>query len=406
MFIVYTSVICLFISVANVVVASSQEKLVKVVDKKNPNGKTVVMNGAIVAAQFMCNAPCGSNWYLTISRTNLYNQVGVETNTMLQELLPPAPTAVREFETFTSYDETSRQFAVVAADFPKATQATLWVSTINNAVDQTTPVYTEVVVQYPDSTSPFPLNDVPLKLSRVLFVGSTDHLIAIFTNGEIHRLDLASGSFKLLARLNSDEQLLSTEYPHATWSHVFDKESKVIRSVVTGGVNAYLLQTDLATFTVSDRISLTMPKGITSGFSPETFINAHMVRENSTLPYRLMVSLESLTNVGFDEYTFVDTTTGVMGGANAGDNLMEDNILLDCSESAKTCDKWQVSAFDPETNRLFFQGHDVTSDVPTLSLYTLQFFYYEVQKQWGVVIDINMALSYGYTGFQFVPFVN
>lgn len=98
----------------------------------------------------MCHAPCGSNWYLTISRTNLYNQVGVETNTVLQglfssyyyyyyysytkELLPPASSDVRDFNTFTAYDETSRQFAVVAADFPRETQATFWVSYNKNNI--------------------------------------------------------------------------------------------------------------------------------------------------------------------------------------------------------------------------------------------------------------------------------
>lgn len=82
------------------------------------------------------------------------------------ELLPPAPTAVRSFQTLTSYDEKTRTFAVVATDFPKETQATLWVSTINNNVDQTTPVYTSLVVDYPKSSAPFPLNYINLELSR------------------------------------------------------------------------------------------------------------------------------------------------------------------------------------------------------------------------------------------------
>lgn len=116
--------------------------------------------------------------------------------------------------------------------------------------------------------------------------------MCVFTNGEIHTVDIPNKSLQIRARLNTDEQLLSAAYPHATWSHVFDKESNAMWSVVTAGTPAI--------FDINHQDS----------FSPETFINAHMVKVNSTAPAQLMVALESLDNIGFDEITFLDTKTG------------------------------------------------------------------------------------------------
>lgn len=95
-----------------------------------------------------------------------------------------------------------------------------------------------------------------------------------------------------------------------------------------------------------------------------------------------------------------------MGGAFAGDNLMEDDILLSCQTSTKQCDKLQVSAYDPEYNRIYFQGHSAEITSTDLILYALQFEYSRLTGAFEVIIYKSTLLSYGYTAFQFVPFVN
>jgi hypothetical protein len=234
----------------------------------------------------------------------------------LQILTPPADASLRSFETYTAFDSATRTFIVAAAEYPEAGGATFWTSTVSDDISTVTPVDQEVYIKYPASTSPYPLNVSPLKLSRVQHLGES-RILCIFTNGEIHTVDIKNKSLQVRARLNTDEQMLSQAYPHATWSHVYDKDSNSLWSVVTAGTPAYLVKTDMDSYKVSDRIAMTLPKSLIfdinhqDSFSPETFINAHMVKVNSTAAAQLMVSLESLDNVGFDEITFVDTTTGI-----------------------------------------------------------------------------------------------
>ena len=83
---------------------------------------------------------------MVISRTNYVAQVGVPNDVVLQELLPPAPSAVRSFQSYTAYNEKTRTYVVVAAEYPRIDSATFWVSTLNNDVTVATPVFTEVTV--------------------------------------------------------------------------------------------------------------------------------------------------------------------------------------------------------------------------------------------------------------------
>jgi len=95
-----------------------------------------------------------------------------------------------------------------------------------------------------------------------------------------------------------------------------------------------------------------------------------------------------------------------MGGAGSGDNLMEDEILLYCDVTVKQCDKWQVSAYDPDYNRIYFQAHSGTVTDPLLYLFYMQFEYTKATGRFEIMTYQAAELSYGYTGFQFVPYVN
>jgi len=82
-----------------------------------------------------------------------------------------------------------------------------------------------------------------------------------------------------------------------------------------------------------------------------------------------------------------------MGGAYCGDNLMEESVLLVCDSSVKQCDKWQVSAYDPEYNRIYFQGHSGDVKDPLLYLFYMQFEYAKVSGIFEVMIYQAAVLS-------------
>lgn len=266
-----------------------------------------------------------------------------------------------------------------------------------------TPVYSEVVIKYADSTSPYPLNVAPLKLARLISANGVLH--ATFTNGEIHQVDVANKAIKKLASIISDSQMLDVNFPQMSWAQVYDPSINGIWSVVTAGSRAYLSKVTLSDLQVASWIELNNVDLMMADvkFSPETFINAHMVNSDPNLPPRLVVTMESLPSVGFDEMVFVDTTTGVMTSLNA--NLMSDNILLECVPHE--CDKWQVSAYDPVQNKIFFQGHLIVGNEIELVQFYAAFVENRVTGKWYPVIAPALdPAPYGYSGFQYVQIVN
>lgn len=367
----------------------------------NAQSTDTTLTGAIVTSQFTCPSPC-TTWNLVIAKTDYVKQVGVETYTVLQELLPYAPASSRSFATFTAYDAISRSFVVAASDYPKEGSATFWVSTVNNDITAATPVVAEVTIAYPISTSPFPLNVSPLKMSRLLY-GANSALYVTFVNGEVHEMNLAEKSSKKLLSIISDEQMMSPSFPQVSWSQVYDPATNSIFSVVTAGSGAFLSKVSLTDLSVGSWIKLNNDMLKDVQWSPETFINAHMVQLDPTEPAKLCITMESLENVGFDEILFVDTTTGVTTAIQ--DNLMDDNILLTCP--AFECDMWRVSTYDPVNNKMYFQGHVVENGVVTgLAIYYVSFYQQKSNEKWTWAIAPTISPSqYGYSGFQYVQIV-
>lgn len=56
---------------------------------------------------------------------------GTDVPHRLQTYLPSAPVAEREFETFSAFDQNTKTYTTVAADFPRESVLTLWVSTVS-----------------------------------------------------------------------------------------------------------------------------------------------------------------------------------------------------------------------------------------------------------------------------------
>jgi hypothetical protein len=361
--------------------------------------------GAIVSAQFYCTKnPCEENWQLGLARTDMNAASNTPNDVFLQVYLPPANTAERKFEVFTAFDENSRVFVTVAADYPQAQSMTVWASTVSAEIDVAYPVVAGAVVAYPVSSSPYPLNVMPLKISR-LICGPDGVSYVTFTNGEVHRIDPSTGAFTLVASIVPDALQLGTTHPYATWGQVYDAASNSLFSVVFGANEAYLATTSLATFTTAPYLPLINPgTGPMKLFAPDTFINAHML----DLPdgsRRLMLCTESLDNVGFDQMNFVNMTSGQLEGPV--ENLMSDaNIILSCDEAVYQCDKWRVSTWDASTSTLWFQGHfQDPNEGPVVKMFGLTFELIRETGRLGYYINSAPAyISYGYTGYQFVTY--
>lgn len=254
------------------------------------------------------------------------------------------------------------------------------------------------------SQSPFPLNVSPLKMSRVVY-GANSVLYAVFVNGEVHEVNIDAKSSKKILSIISDELLLAPSFPQVTWAQVFDPEINGLWSIVTSGSEAYLAKASFSDLSVASWIKLDGVDHMLPDvkFSPETFINAHMVKYDPSIPSQLVVIMESLPTVGFDQIVFVDTTTGALTNIQA--NLMNDNVLLECP--AYECDMWRVSSYDPVNKKLYFQGHAYDgSGYEILTIYQVDFFKNHLTGKWEFLVNPSIQPStYGYSGFQYVQIV-
>jgi hypothetical protein len=137
-------------------------------------------------------------------------------------------------------------------------------------------------------------------------------------------------------------------------------------------------------------------------FSPQTFFDAHSV----TLPdgtTQLLQFSESLYNIGFDFATYVDTTTGQLGGGV--DNLMEYEVEFACNSAVYQCDMWRTTTVDPINNLVYFQAHYAPEGMSSdqLNLYVMGFTTSVVDPVPYPYINVVVeSMVYGYTGYQFV----
>lgn len=353
-------------------------------------------NGAIITAQMRCTTPCEQNYRLTVSRFDVVQFPGAENDIELAQLLPEAPIGTRSFETFTSFNELTREFVVVGADYPRIASANVWTVKLNGDLSAGS-LTSQVEFVYPVSSSPFPLNVLHLKMKRV-FHTADGSLYGIYENGEVHLIDLANKQSKMVSRMTSDEQLLGVEYLTATWSHAYDPQMNVLHSTFIGGVNAYYTKTDMASFTNTKWVQMSMPQGANSGFSPETFNNAHMMKDLNTGNNEFVVLLESFADMGFDQINKVNTTDGSMIPYEF--NLMEYNVEFTCA-NVPDCDKLRVSAWDSVGSKLYFQTHDAEDHTSILTV--MGFTQNKATKIWYPYVNPALdPFTFGNSGFIFV----
>lgn len=360
------------------------------------------------------------------------NYVNVTNPVRLQQYLPPAVEAERSFSSFGAYNTKTKVYTTVAAGYPSADTLTLWTSSISgtDALSvschvvfsfsgmlmwflyqmKATPILNGVKVQFPVSSAPAPLNYLPLKVAKVV-TGPNDGILAIFTNGEVHSLDVDSGKLTLLHKLIPDDKALDVSHPWTAGAHIFDLEKNGLWSVVSAGMYSYLIFTDYKTFQSTEWLKLDAgikcDPGVDStseDFSPETFVNAMLIDTGNGQGTRLMLQLESLDSIGFDMLTWVDTTTGKFTGEGPMENLMGDNIVLRCL-TPYDCDKNRQSTYDPTTKTVWFQGHLVGgSNDGSLAINGLGFDTSKQGKETFYIWTPNPMSENGHSNFQFYTF--
>jgi hypothetical protein len=273
---------------------------------------------------------------------------------------------------------------------------------------EATPIITALEVPYPISSSPAPLNNNKLVVSKVV-LGPNGGLLAIFTNGEVHALDAKAGTFTFLHKLIPDERALDLDFPTTSAGHVFDFDRNGLWSIVSAGINAYVVFTDYNTKVSSEWVQLDAnmlldpgKDAVKTDFSPEFFINAMIAEAADGKGKRLMLQISSLNDVGFDLLTFVNTTSGLLEGPEY--NLFSENVVFECQSF--NCDKQRVSAFDPVSKTVWFQGHVATGDNEgNICISQLVF---ETAPKTGLptyyVATPNPEADFGFTNFQFYTF--
>lgn len=310
-------------------------------------------------------------------------------------------------ETFTSYDVTTRIFTLAASGYPTVSSATFWEYAVSDDISYLTPLSEAATIDYPMSSSPAPLDVAPLKMVSLLNAGTDATHLVVFSNGEMHQLDLASKTFKQLARIADDARLLSTEFPRATWSHAYDAETHSVMSVVVGASNAYTVKTDLTTGTVGEYLPMIFAvESPSDGFSSQTFIGGHMAKYADDVSSRFTVVQMSQPNVGFDQINFVDTTTGQLEDKPIA-NMMEDAMYFECT--GLMCDSQRTSVYDAANKRFIFQAHEEKEDSYGTALYS---YYYDVAKVTGLgwwyateLIPSDKYPNWGMSGFQLVDII-
>lgn len=336
---------------------------------------------------------------------------GVSNPLRIQEYLGPAPTEEREFDVFTAYDQDSKIYTTVAVDYPTRETLTVWTSSISGtdaASMKATPILNGVQMKIPKPSGPAPLSFSPLKVSKVIS-GPNGGLLTIFTNGEVHAMDVNNKQFTLLHKLISDEKALSVDNPTTLSGHVFDAERNGLWSVVSAGMFAYVVFTDFKTNTVGEWVQLDAnmkldpgANAVTQDFSPEWFINAMMVDAGDGKGSQLMVQLQSVSDdVGFDLLTFVNTTSGVMTGPVY--NLMNYEIVFQCQSF--NCDTSRNSVYDPVSKSVYFQGHsESAATAGQIVIGALAFDTLKNGQPSYYVWQPNPDADFGYVGYQYYNF--
>lgn len=352
--------------------------------------------GAIVAAQSRCQGYLCPNWAMDVSRYDTIRYQDTEQfEYTLSENLPLGPTSEREFETYTAYSESSRLFASVAADYSVGGVDSYWMHKISNDILSTIPVYTNVMIAHADTS---PDNPGTTHVVRILFAPN-DQLVALFSDGTIHNVDLENKNYNQIGSLYST--FTSNSHLSMTYAHVFD--GNTLKSFVLNNEdgNTYLVKVDFVstnTITVSQPLKITYLKGM----ELVTPINALMISSNDNEPLQLTVVLAG----SFDQINYVNETTGEVIALLT--NMYESAMaVFECYESTKDCDFWTTAGYDRLNHLLYIQAHvHDSSGTSSTTMLKVGFTQSKINQQWYPYVNTAMwPMNFGYSGYQYVAMV-
>jgi hypothetical protein len=269
---------------------------------------------------------------LDISRYDTVQYPNETFEYLLSEILPLAPTAQRSFHTYTAYDDATREFNVLATDYPIDGVDAVWVADVNDYANATTVKTSYVLIPHP-GTSPNS-GGGQAKLARLMLAPSSSkggRRIAIFRDGNIYDLDITSQKYTAIGTLF--EKAGQTIGLDVTDAHVFD--GFILKSFLydAQGVT-YLVHTDFTSGTpvVSEPLIV---KATDYNIKP---IAAHMLSRFQGDTPKLTV----LSTGKFDQVNFVDEVTGEQ--TNIYSNLYDAILgIFSCNEDVKECDMWRYS---------------------------------------------------------------
>lgn len=349
------------------------------------------LTGAVVAVQSRCQGFQCPNWAMDVSRYDTIMYADTEQfEYTLNENLPLGPTSERGFETYSAYSKDSRTFVSVAADYSVGGVDSYWMHTINDAVNGTTPLKTNVMVAHPDATPDHPGS---MKLARIL-LGPNDRLVALFNDGSIHDVDLDTQSYTRIASLY---ERVSFSKPSMTYAHVF--HGSVLKSFImdpNGGT--YLVKIDFSadTLTATDPLTIKYIPHMDFGMTP---INALVTATNPAMEPQLMVIITG----SFDQLQYVNEETGEL--IDTISNLFETTVpaLFACYESTKDCDFWRTAAYDEDNNLIYVQAHTVDGQgTQSTTMLKIGFTQSKVNGVWYPYVNTAMwPMSFGYSGYQY-----
>jgi hypothetical protein len=326
----------------------------------------------------------------------------------IQELIPSS--LQLEVVGYTGYDEATRTVSVMADNYPSVASGTFWVSTLNEFVNATTPVRSAISIPYPVSSSPYPLDVAQLEVSRFLTVAG-GRIVVIFTNGEVHEVDLVNKRFNLLYNLISADKQLSPSFPSFFHGHTYDASRDLIWSIVEVDNDFFSMSSSVTLGKVSNWVQMSLPDNILPivEFSAESVINIHAVVPEEGAAVQILVVIASVVNnAGFDMILFLDTETGQLDDRPSGNLIMTSDLMFLCdSTNLHDCDFWQTSAWDPVLKTLYFQAHyiDPSSAEPFTYMNYLTFDNNKKTGNLSWYFNKFEEVPYGLQAFQFVPFI-
>lgn len=337
--------------------------------------------GYIVTAQWDGRTVPNVQWALDITRQD--TEFRLKQELKLVNLIPTTPGPALT-PTFTAYDEVSRlYFCTVGRN---DTSASLWGVTLSGDVSNATWYSNEVRYAYPES-------EATLVGLHVYTAAGNVTVLAIFENGQIVKINPATGATKTVANIGQGGAIQATTATTTQGDQLY-----IVMQAAEGAPNRQILTFSMSKLSVVSQVALQSPP-----------------HHNPMLeqPFE-MVYIDSLDTLllaftgNFDQIMYLAPATGEtkwavpslseFSGDDGNYEFFEDDRLEDD-------DTWTDMVYDKVKGKIYFQCTEVTpndDDTTTTLCFT------DVPKgldQWTFINEAISPMTYGYAGMEYVQVV-